>query len=92
MIAKQEKIRNCPVNRVVSARDKAIFALRDFVDEELRAMESPFLLHRVQELGRGYLIFFFFLFSVNDLKKWELSIVCLFWFGSRIVYLCLIGV
>ncbi|KAF3323508.1 Telomere repeat-binding factor 5 [Carex littledalei] len=50
MIAKQEKISNCPVNRVVSARDKAIFALRDFIDEELRAMESPFLLRGVQEL------------------------------------------
>lgn len=69
MIAKQEKIRNCPVNRVVSARDKAIFALRDFVDEELRAMESPFLLHRVQELGRGYLIFFFFCFLLMTSKN-----------------------
>jgi hypothetical protein len=58
MITKQEKIKSCPVNRVVSARDGAIFALRDFVDEEFRAMEPPFLMHSVQELSQGYLFFF----------------------------------
>jgi hypothetical protein len=58
MIAKQVKIKSCTVNRVVSARDRAIFALRDFVDEEFRAMEPPFLMRSVQELSGGYYFFF----------------------------------
>lgn len=73
MIAKQERIKSCPINRVLSARDKAIFALREFVDEEIRAMEPPFLMRSVQELSGGYLSFLvFFLLPIYEKENCQL--------------------